>query len=85
MLKPGEGMLPREIVLPTSPRCARCDEALSEPFGWCAGCRAAYCFSCGRAHYCTPQCPANGCLAGLCVREVKDGVLAERWGLPPEG
>ena len=58
--------------------------ALEEPFGWCAGCRKAYCFGCGRKHFCKPSCPANGCQAGLCVRSYADGQLSERWGLPPE-
>ena len=37
----------------------------------------AYCLPCGRLHFCTPACPANGCLAGLCVRLVEGGV---DWG-----
>lgn len=69
--------------LPTAPHCSDCGVALSKVFGWCGGCREAYCFSCGREHFCTPQCPAKGCYAGLCVREVRDGVLSETWGLPP--
>ncbi len=71
-----------EHALPSSPVCAGCDARLAEPYGWCSGCRAAYCFPCGRAHFCTPQCPSNGCLAGLCVREVRDGQLSDVWGLP---
>ena len=71
--------------LPSTPHCATCGVPLADPFGWCGGCRAAYCFPCGRAHFCTPECPARGCYAGLCVREVKGGVLATTWGLPPDG
>ena len=71
--------------LPESPLCADCGIALAEPFGWCAGCRAAYCLACGRRHFCTPSCPANGCHAGLCVRLVQGGVLSEAWGLPDGG
>ena len=71
-------------VLSESSACAVCGVALAEPFGWCGNCRAAYCLPCGRGHYCTSACPANGCHAGLCVRLVKDGVLAGTWGLPPE-
>ena len=74
----------RDPALPLLPSCADCGIALMEPYGWCAGCRKAYCFPCGRAHFCTPRCPANGCLAGLCVREVRDGVLAAAWGLPTD-
>ena len=74
----------RESEGPFGTRCATCGIALGDRFGWCAGCRAAYCFPCGRSHFCTPQCPANGCVAGLCVREVRNGVLATTWGLPPE-
>ena len=70
--------------LPRSPVCAACERPAGEPYGWCGGCRKAFCFPCGRAHFCTPSCPANGCMAGLCVREVRDGVLSERWGLPKE-
>jgi hypothetical protein len=72
-------------LLPESPRCDDCDIALSEPYGWCANCRAAYCLPCGRLHFCTPSCLANGCMAGLCVRRVEDGALSETWGLQNEG
>ena len=68
--------------LPANPTCAGCGVALAEPFGWCSGCRAAYCFPCGRHHFCSPSCPANGCVAGLCVRVVQGGQLSETWGLP---
>lgn len=64
--------------------CADCGVPLGEPFGWCGGCRAAFCFPCGRRHFCMPSCPANGCLAGLCVRAVRGGVVSATWGLPPE-
>jgi hypothetical protein len=71
-------------LLPEDPCCETCGIALAEPYGWCTNCRAAYCLSCGRRHFCTPACPANGCLAGLCVRMVEHGVLAETWGLPSD-
>lgn len=71
-----------DFTRPSSPVCAACAAPLAEPYGWCGGCRAAYCVPCGRAHFCTPQCPSKGCLAGLCVREVRDGKLSEIWGLP---
>jgi hypothetical protein len=81
---PIQGWRERRPAIPPSPRCADCDAALAEPFGWCGGCRKAYCFGCGRRHYCTPQCPANGCIAGLCVRVVSGGILSETWGLPDD-
>ncbi|MDF3017623.1 MAG: hypothetical protein K0R44_2848 [Thermomicrobiales bacterium] len=68
--------------LPEHPHCADCGIELTEPYGWCGGCRKAYCLLCGRRHFCTPACPANGCRAGLCVRLVTGGVLSETWGLP---
>jgi hypothetical protein len=71
--------------LPDFPICADCGTPLADPYGWCAGCRAAYCLPCGRQHFCTPSCQANGCLAGLCVRLVEGGALSETWGLPDEG
>ncbi len=69
---------------PLVPLCAECGATLEEPYGWCGGCRAAFCFPCGRKHFCTPTCPAEGCLAGLCVRAVEGGRLSERWGLPAD-
>ena len=74
----------RDRTLPETPACAVCAASLTEPYGWCAGCHKAFCFPCGRLHFCRPSCPDNGCIAGLCVREVRDGVLSERWGLPPD-
>ena len=71
--------------LPEHSICADCGKKLNEPYGWCSGCRKAYCLPCGRRHFCTPACPANGCHAGLCVRLVEGGVLAAIWGLPHEG
>lgn len=72
-------------TIPADPVCTDCGTALVEPFGWCGNCRAAYCFGCGRSHFCSPGCPVNGCLAGLCVRAVEDGRISERWGLPDDG
>ncbi|CAA9546617.1 MAG: hypothetical protein AVDCRST_MAG33-515 [uncultured Thermomicrobiales bacterium] len=57
---------------------------LGEPFGWCGLCAASLCHPCGRTHLCTPDCPANGCQAGFCVREVRGARISETWGLPPE-
>ncbi len=69
------------ISLPADPRCDSCDVPLQEPFGWCSNCAAAYCLDCGRRHFCQPSCRESGCLAGLCVRLVRDGRLSTEWGL----
>jgi hypothetical protein len=61
--------------------CAVCSVSLPEPFGWCENCRAAYCLACARQHFCLPTCQAAGCLAGLCVRLVRDGELSTSWGV----
>lgn len=45
----------------------------------CGGLRL--CIVCARAHYCTSECAERGCVAGLCVKEVRDGVIAERFGI----
>lgn len=71
-------------ALPVDPVCAVCAVRLGEPYGWCGGCREAFCFPCGRRHFCRPSCPKNGCHAGLCVREVRAGTLSEAWGLPED-
>ena len=84
MSDPIEPWAHRRPPLPDSPICADCGASLAEPYGWCSGCRKAYCYPCGRGHYCIPSCPANGCLAGLCVRAVAGGSLAETWGLPDD-
>ncbi len=39
------------------------------------------CVECARTHYCTSECRARGCVAGLCVRGVRDGVVADTFGL----
>jgi hypothetical protein len=71
-----------ETALPAEPVCADCARSLAEPYGWCANCRAAFCLACGRQHYCMASCRERGCLAGLCVRLVIGGQLAQTWGLP---
>jgi hypothetical protein len=63
-------------------KCATCGDALGEPFAWCSTCRAALCTTCGRDHFCTPSCPQNGCLKGLCARLVTNRELSASWGLP---
>lgn len=72
----------REPDLPADPVCAVCGRSLAEPYGYCGNGRAAFCFPCGRAHFCLPSCGESGCLAGLCVRVVSGGVLSKTWGLP---
>ncbi len=74
----------RPEEFPASPCCAGCTVILGDPFGWCSRCKAAFCVPCGHRHFCTPQCPLNGCHAGYCVREVQGGVLSNTWGLPRE-
>lgn len=71
-----------EMALPTVPVCGECTEPLGESFGWCSHCCAAYCFPCGRRHYCKPSCPDNGCHAGLCVRVAEGARISASWGLP---
>jgi hypothetical protein len=68
--------------IPRATSCAACAKPLEAAFGWCSTCRQALCFECGRAHFCTPTCRANGCLAGLCVRLVENGRFSATWGLP---
>ena len=48
----------------------------------CGVCRGRLlCLDCARAHFCTSECPDRGCSAGLCVKEVRDGVVAEAFGI----
>ncbi len=50
--------------------------------GICEVCRGMLlCVECARVHYCTSECRVRGCVAGLCVREVQDGVIADTFGL----
>jgi hypothetical protein len=55
------------------------DESHHAICGVCGGVRL--CLECARAHFCTGECGDRGCTAGLCVREVRDGVLASRYGI----
>lgn len=61
--------------------CAACAHPLGPRFGWCGVCAKAFCLVCARQHVCRPDCLANGCRAGLCVRLVDDGKLLATWGL----
>jgi len=66
-----------------SERCAACGGSL-DPAGHarCDVCRGAtYCLDCARGHLCTARCTSNGCIAGLCVHVVRDGVVDPRFGV----
>ena len=39
------------------------------------------CLDCARAHLCTSDCATRGCLAGDCVKEVRDGIVAIDFGV----
>lgn len=64
--------------------CASCHAALSpQLYGRCPVCEdAVFCLSCARGHLCTLECAARGCYRGLCVRVVRDGVVAANFGIP---
>ncbi len=50
--------------------------------GICEVCRGMLlCVDCAPAHLCTTECRARGCVAGRCVREVNDGIVADAFGL----
>ncbi len=63
--------------------CASCQTALDPArYARCEVCVGkAYCLDCARAHFCMERCPSRGCKAGLCLHEVIDGVVSERWGV----
>ena len=49
----------------------------------CAVCEGLrLCLDCARTHFCTGECAARGCIAGLCVKEVRDGAVALEFGIP---
>ena len=39
------------------------------------------CMDCARTHLCTSECAARGCFEGLCVKEVRDGVVGLEFGV----
>ena len=39
------------------------------------------CLDCAREHLCTDTCAGRGCLPGLCVKEVRDGIVAIEFGV----
>jgi hypothetical protein len=48
----------------------------------CAVCGGlVLCIECARTHLCTSSCAARGCVPGLCVKEVRDGVVAGAFGV----
>lgn len=48
----------------------------------CEVCRGMLlCLACAPRHFCTDECRSRGCVAGLCVKEVRDGVVAETYGI----
>ena len=63
--------------------CASCGTALDPArYARCVVCVGkTHCLECARAHFCMERCAALGCKAGLCVHEVIDGIVSERWGV----
>lgn len=55
------------------------DEARHATCEVCDGLRL--CLECARAHLCTGECASRGCIPGLCVKEVRDGVVALEFGV----
>jgi hypothetical protein len=64
-------------------RCSVCGTALDAArHARCDVCRGAlFCITCAKAHLCTARCRTNGCIAGLCVHVVRDGVTDARYGV----
>src|SRR5262249_49761220 len=70
----------RTQLTSTEPTCGHAiDPARHATCGVCRG--MLPCVDCARAHYCTSEWPERGCVSGLCVREVRDGVIAETFGI----
>jgi hypothetical protein len=69
--------------VPADVRCAACEATLdAERYARCDVCRGArFCITCARGHLCTERCASNGCIAGLCVRVVRAGIVDERYGI----
>lgn len=69
--------------MPSDERCAVCASPLDlARYARCDVCKGArYCISCARGHLCTARCTSNGCIAGLCVHVVGDGVTDTRYGI----
>jgi len=77
-------MTDSDLQHPSTALCAGCGNPLGEPHTFCTNCDAHYCLDCGRRHFCTPTCRANGCIAGLCVRVMRNGELSREWGVPSD-
>ena len=69
--------------MPAEERCAACGGALDlARYARCDVCRGTrFCIDCARGHLCTARCASNGCIAGLCVHVVRDGVVDLRYGI----
>ena len=69
--------------MPSDDRCTACDARLDPArYACCDVCKGArYCLACARSHLCTARCTSNGCIAGLCVHVVRDGVTDPRYGI----
>jgi hypothetical protein len=69
--------------VPADDRCSSCAAPLDlERYARCDVCKGArFCVECARAHLCTARCASNGCIAGLCVRLVRGGVVDPRDGI----
>lgn len=65
------------------PSAATCGHVIDPArHGVCEVCRGMLlCDECARTHFCTGECRARGCVTGLCVKEVRDGVVAEVYGV----
>jgi hypothetical protein len=63
--------------------CAACERRLDpERQARCDVCDGArLCLDCARTHLCTETCGPEGCTAGMCVRMVRGGVTAQRYGV----
>ena len=65
------------------PQCAACgnhlDARLQAVCEVCGGAR--YCVACAREHLCTEECAQRGCLRGLCMKAVREGVVAAEYGV----
>jgi len=63
--------------------CAACGAPLDQArHARCDVCHGAlFCIACAKAHLCTARCSTNGCIAGLCVHLVRDGVTDPRYGV----
>jgi len=75
--------VPSESGEAAAARCSACGSTLDAArHARCDVCRGAlFCIACAKAHLCTARCQTNGCIAGLCVHLVRDGVTDARYGV----